>query len=136
MTEVARRTARRSAMAAYIAAGAAVVHAGGHGVFVDNCGAAHSPKDWLALAGPRGCWTFPGVSDPCHPAPFPEELVRRCLRLYTYRGDLVIDPFCGRGTTPAVAVGLGRRIRAGDLSHDYVDLSRQRVAAARAEIQP
>jgi site-specific DNA-methyltransferase (adenine-specific) len=92
--------------------------------------------DWLALAGPRGCWTFPGASDLCHPAPFPEELVRRCLRLYTYRGDLVIDPFCGRGTTPAVAVGLGRRIRASDLSRDYIDLSRQRVAAARVEIHP
>jgi DNA modification methylase len=49
---------------------------------------------------------------------------------------LVIDPFCGRGTMPAVAVGLGRRTRASDLSRDYVDLTRQRMAAARVEIQP
>jgi site-specific DNA-methyltransferase (adenine-specific) len=89
--------------------------------------------DWLELAGPRACWTFPGDSDPRHPAPFPRELVLRCLRLYTYRGDLVVDSFCGRGTTPAVAVDLGRRIRAGDLSSDYVGLTKERVATARAQ---
>jgi DNA modification methylase len=70
-----------------------------------------------------------------HPAPFPEELVRRCLRLYGYRGDMAIDPFCGRGTTPAVAVGLGRRIGASDLSNAYVDLTKERVALARAAVR-
>jgi site-specific DNA-methyltransferase (adenine-specific) len=91
--------------------------------------------DWLELAGPRACWTFPGARDTHHPAPFPEELVRRCLQLYSYRGDLIVDPFCGRGTTPAVAVGLGRRIRASDLSSTYVELTRERVALARAAVQ-
>ena len=91
--------------------------------------------DWLELAGPRACWTFPGAREGRHPAPFPEELVRRCLQLYSYRGDLVIDPFCGRGTTPAVAVGLGRRMRASDLSSTYVDLTTERVALARAAVQ-
>ena len=66
----------------------------------------------------------------------PEELVRRCLQLYSYRGDLVVDAFCGRGTTPALAVGLGRRIRASDLSSTYVDLTKERAALARAAAQP
>lgn len=44
-----------------------------------------------------------------HPAPFPDELVSRCVRLTTKPGDTVLDPFCGSGTTPQVAHQLGRR---------------------------
>jgi DNA modification methylase len=44
-----------------------------------------------------------------HPSPFPEELVRRCVLLSTDEGDIVLDPFCGSGTTPQVADRLGRQ---------------------------
>ena len=45
-----------------------------------------------------------------HPAPFPEELPRRLIRLYTYVGDVVLDPFCGSGTTPFIAKMEGAQI--------------------------
>jgi DNA modification methylase len=49
----------------------------------------------------------PGQLD--HPCPFPEEIPYRLIRLYTYSGDLVLDPYCGLGTTLKVAQHLGRR---------------------------
>ena len=72
------------------------------------------------------------MADPTHPAPFPEELALRCIRLYTYRGDVVADPFCGRGTTPAVATRLRRRVLAGDRATEYVVQTRAWVAKERA----
>lgn len=81
---------------------------------------------WLTWT--NGLWTFPGTSDPRHPAPFPEELPRRCISLFSFRGDVVLDPFCGSGTTPAVAARLGRRVVAFDVSPGYVEHSRARVA--------
>jgi len=88
--------------------------------------------DWLRLCGPRGMWEFPGTTDPPHPPPFPEELPRRQIQLYSWRGDVVADPFVGRGTTAAVAARLGRRVRAGDRSPEYVGLTRAWVARERA----
>ena len=88
--------------------------------------------EWLQLCGPRGLWSFPGVADPTHPAPFPEELALRCIRLYSYLGDFVADAFAGRGTTPAMATRLGRRVLAGDRAAEYVALARAWVARERA----
>jgi site-specific DNA-methyltransferase (adenine-specific) len=88
--------------------------------------------DWLRLCGPRGLWVFPGVAHPTHPAPFPEELALRCIRLYTYRADVVADPFAGSGTTPAMAMRLGRRLLAGDRAAAYVALTRAWVAKEHA----
>ncbi len=65
-----------------------------------------------------------------HPAPFPLELPRRLIDLYTYEDDLVLDPFMGSGTTLVASVLCGRRPVGYDLNPDYVDLARTRVAAA------
>lgn len=65
-----------------------------------------------------------------HPAPFPLELPRRLIDLYTYEDDLVLDPFMGSGTTLVASVLCGRRPVGYDLDPDYVDLARSRVAAA------
>lgn len=65
-----------------------------------------------------------------HPAPFPLELPRRLIDLYTYEDDLVLDPFMGSGTTLVASVLCGRRPVGYDLNPDYVDLARSRVAAA------
>ncbi len=53
-------------------------------------------------------WRIAPSSDPVHPAVFPVELAERVLTLYSYRGDLVFDPFAGRGTTGLAAMALGR----------------------------
>src|SRR5207249_1089122 len=87
--------------------------------------------DWLQLCGPRGLWRFPGTHDPHHPAPFPEELPLRLLKLYSWHHDVVGDPFVGRGTTAAVAARLGRRIRAVDRAEEYIELTQEWVGRER-----
>ena len=69
-----------------------------------------------------GIWNFPGASDRHHPCVFPEELPRRLIKLYTYEGDIVLDPFSGRGTTVKVADELGRHgygIEINEEFHNY-----------------
>src|SRR5438270_5471493 len=65
-----------------------------------------------------------------HPAPFPVELPRRLIELYTYRDDVVLDPFMGAGSTAVAAVQAGRRYVGFDTDTDYVQLAARRVAAA------
>ncbi|HEV2759796.1 MAG TPA: site-specific DNA-methyltransferase [Acidimicrobiales bacterium] len=64
-----------------------------------------------------------------HPAPFPVELPQRLIELYTYRGDLVLDPFLGAGSTAVAAVRTGRRYCGYDTDQAYVELARERVGA-------
>ena len=68
-----------------------------------------------------------------HPAPFPVELPEQLIRLYTYRNDLVLDPFMGSGSALVAAARLGRRYVGYDLDPAYVDVARGRVGAAIAE---
>jgi site-specific DNA-methyltransferase (adenine-specific) len=62
-----------------------------------------------------------------HPAPFPLELPQRLVGLYTYRNDLVLDPFMGSGTTLVAAIRGDRRYLGYDTDPDYVAIARQRV---------
>ncbi len=64
-----------------------------------------------------------------HPAPFPAELPRRLMLLYTNRGDVVLDPFMGSGSTAVAAVQEGRQFVGYDISAEYCDWARERVAA-------
>jgi len=64
-----------------------------------------------------------------HPAPFPVELPRRLIDLYTYRGDIVVDPFAGSGTTLVAAARAGRIGVGFDTDPAYVELSEQRLSA-------
>lgn len=66
-----------------------------------------------------------------HPAPFPVELPSRLIHLYTYRGDLVLDPFVGSGSTAVAAVTSGRHYAGYDMDESYVRLAEARVDAAR-----
>ena len=64
-----------------------------------------------------------------HPAPFPVELPQRLIELYTYRGDLVLDPFMGAGTTAVAAARTGRHYVGFDTSPEYLTIARERLAA-------
>ena len=70
-----------------------------------------------------------------HPAPFPVELPLRLINLYTYEGDLVLDPFLGSGTTAVAAVRAGRRYAGCDLDDGYVGLAERRVADERQQAE-
>ncbi len=64
-----------------------------------------------------------------HPAMFPEELVERSLKLFSFKGDLVLDPFNGVGTTTCVAKRLERRYMGIDISEEYCRVAETRCAA-------
>ena len=64
-----------------------------------------------------------------HPAPFPVALVERCIQLFTYGGDVVLDPFMGSGTTAVAAVNTDRHYIGYDTDPDYVRQARERVAS-------
>ena len=71
-----------------------------------------------------------------HPAPFPVELPRRLIELYTFRGDLVLDPFMGSGSTAVAAVESGRHFVGYETEPAYLEIARARVAAARGRFSP
>ena len=81
--------------------------------------------DWT-----KSVWSFPAASARRvgHPAPFPEELPRRLIELYTFRGDIVLDPFCGSGTTCLAAKRLERHFVGYEVNPDYVRLAESRLA--------
>ena len=71
-----------------------------------------------------------------HPAPFPLQLPRRLIELYTYEDDLVLDPFLGSGTTLVAAARTGRRGVGYDLEPEYIKIATQRVATELAREHP
>ena len=81
-------------------------------------------------------WTIPPESARRvgHPAPFPVELPDQLIRLYTFKDDLVLDPFMGSGSTLVAAARLGRRYAGYDLDTGYVEIARERVGQALATV--
>jgi site-specific DNA-methyltransferase (adenine-specific) len=82
-------------------------------------------------------WTIPPESAKRvgHPAPFPVELPRRLIELYTFKGDLVLDPFIGSGSTAVAAIQSGRHYVGYDSEPAYIEIARRRVAEAEAAIR-
>jgi DNA modification methylase len=62
-----------------------------------------------------------------HPAPFPDELPKRLIKLYSFWGDTVLDPFMGTGTTAKMALTLGRKAIGYELSTEYAALIRKKL---------
>lgn len=84
--------------------------------------------EWLEWT--NGLWTFRGEGRAWegHPAAFPEELPRRLIKLLSYPGDTVLDPFAGSGTTVLVAWQLGRLAIGFDHAPTYIESARRRLA--------
>lgn len=80
-------------------------------------------------------WEFPPeyAQRVGHPAPFPIELPSRLINLFTYEGDLVLDPFMGSGTTAVAAVMTNRGYAGFDNLQEYVDKANRRVRKAKEE---
>ncbi len=79
----------------------------------------------------RSVWTFPAVQarQVGHPAPFPVELPYRCIQLYTFAGEVVLDPFMGSGQTAIAALQAGRHYVGYEIHAEYVRLAEERIAA-------
>jgi len=83
----------------------------------------------------KSVWTFPAVSARKigHPAPFPQELPHRLIQLYTFKDEVVLDPFAGSGTT-CLAAAIDDRFYIGyEISQKYIALAEKRLASISAE---
>lgn len=83
----------------------------------------------------KSVWEFPAVQAAKigHPAPFPLELPHRCIQLYSFKEDIVLDPFAGSGTTCLAARLNGRRYVGYEINPDYCQLAETRLAASSEE---
>ena len=81
----------------------------------------------------KSIWRLPTESAKMigHPTPFPVDIPRRLIELYSFAGDVVLDPFCGSETTCVAAVLSGRRYLAYDVVLQYCELARKRVQQAQ-----
>lgn len=75
-------------------------------------------EEWLEFT--KTVWQIPNVRDDLHPAVFPAEIPRRLIKMFSLVEDVVLDPFCGVGTTGIVAAGLERRSICIDQNPSYV----------------
>lgn len=79
----------------------------------------------------KSVWRFPAERARAvgHPAPFPVELPRRLVELYSFKGDIILDPFCGSGSTCVAAVLTDRNFVGYEIKPEYVELAEKRIAA-------
>ena len=80
--------------------------------------------DWIVMDFPAEPATKIG-----HPAPFPIELPYRLIQLYTFKGDIVIDPFMGSGQTALAALKASRHYLGYEINPEYVSLAEARIKA-------
>src|SRR5207302_5935434 len=76
----------------------------------------------------RQFWTLSGASTRNHPAPFPLELAYRLVRMFSFVGDTVLDPFCGTGTVMLAALLAGRDSIGVEVEPIYIELAQRALA--------
>ncbi|MEM3370920.1 MAG: site-specific DNA-methyltransferase [Candidatus Woesearchaeota archaeon] len=93
----------------------------------DDQPATMTKDEFLELT--KSVWTFGAESAKRvgHPAPFPVELPLRCIKLYTFENDVVLDPFIGSGSTAVAALMSNRRFVGYDINKEYVKLAEKRI---------
>lgn len=85
----------------------------------------------------RSVWTdLKGASTrDGHPAPYPVELAERLVRMFSFAGDTVLDPFLGTGSTTIAAIRAGRNSVGNEIEPRYLDLARTRIAAEAGQLR-
>jgi site-specific DNA-methyltransferase (adenine-specific) len=74
-----------------------------------------------------GHWNFSGEKQNQHLAPFPEELPKRLIKMFSFVGDTILDPFLGSGTTSLAALSLSRNSIGYEINHEYRDTIQRRL---------
>lgn len=94
-----------------------------------------SKREFLDLT--KSVWTFPAESARRvgHPAPFPVELPYRLTQLYTFKDEVVLDPFCGSGSTCLAAIKADRHYLGYEIRQEYVELAEQRIKAETQQLR-
>ena len=92
--------------------------------------ASRLPAEFFATCS-SSVWLIPADPDPRHPQSFPLELAERLVRMFSYAGDTVLDPFAGIGTTSAAAGMWGRNSIAVEIEQRYFDSMADRMANAQ-----
>jgi DNA modification methylase len=85
----------------------------------------------------KSFWTdLPGASTRNgHPAPFPVEVAERLIRMFSFAGDTILDPFLGTGSTSIAAIRAGRNSIGNELEPKYLHMARSRIAAETEQIR-
>ena len=83
-------------------------------------------SEWKITPETRKTW---------HPVPYPRELVKRCIKLFSYVGNTVLDPFNGSGTTTTTALELGRHYIGIDNSEKYCKKAEQDAERVKKEME-
>lgn len=79
-------------------------------------------------------WTLGGASTKKHPAPFPLKLAYRIVRMFSFWGDTVLDPFCGTGTTMAAAMKTGRNSVGIEIDPAYCQMAFNRLHQEQGDL--
>ncbi len=90
-----------------------------------------SSEDFLLYS--TNCWYIQVETDRRHPVPFPVEMPYRLINFYTWKDDIVLDPFVGSGSTLVAAKILGHRYIGIDISEEYCNYAIERITKCKNE---
>ncbi len=81
-----------------------------------------------------GHWNFAGARQNNHIAMFPEELPRRLIKMFSFQGENVLDPFAGSGTTPSAAKNLKRNSASFEINPEFIQILREKIGANQPDL--
>ena len=129
-----RHLAKRTAWGSWLSATAPYVNCPFEGIAILGKGEwkrEKTGKDTITkkdfIKATRGIWDFHPEMQSEHPAPFPLKLAKICIELFSFEGDMVLDPFTGSGTTNLAAHFTGRNSIGIDISEKYIKMAKDRV---------
>ncbi|MFA5806686.1 MAG: DNA methyltransferase [Melioribacteraceae bacterium] len=92
-----------------------------------------TPEEWNTFFASH--WNFSGVKQDNHIAMFPEELPRRLIKMFSFVGDTVLDPFAGSGTTNLAAKNLARNSVGLEINPDFIPILKEKLNCQQTDIQ-